>query len=98
MPIFAAERGDESWWSLQPVDRPDVPKVFDTSWARNPIDDFVLAKLELEGLKPRPEADKQTLTRRMYFDLIGLPPDLGVEGDVDALLASPRYGERWARH
>ena len=78
LPIFAAERGDESWWSLQPVDRPDVPEVFDTSWVRNPIDHFVLAKLELEGLKPRPEADKQTLTRRLYFDLVGLPPDLGV--------------------
>ena len=98
LPILSAERGDESWWSLQPVDRPDVPEVSDTSWARNPIDEFVLAKLEIKGLKPSPEADTQTLNRRLYFDLIGLPPDLGVEGDVDALLASPRYGERWARH
>ncbi|MGI9268131.1 MAG: DUF1549 domain-containing protein, partial [Akkermansiaceae bacterium] len=98
LPILSAERGDESWWSLQPVDRPDVPEVSDTSWARNPIDEFVLAKLEIKGLKPSPEADTQTLNRRLYFDLIGLPPDLGVEGDVDALLPSPRYGERWARH
>lgn len=98
LPILSAERGDENWWSLQPVDRPDVPEVSDTSWARNPIDEFVLAKLEIKGLKPSPEADTQTLNRRLYFDLIGLPPDLGVEGDVDALLASPRYGERWARH
>ena len=94
LPIFSAERGDETWWSLQPVDRPDVPEVSDTSWVRNPIDHFVLAKLELEGLTPSPEADKQTLRRRLYFDLVGLPPNLGVEGDVDMLLASPRYGER----
>ena len=74
LPILSAERGDESWWSLQPVDRPDVPEVSDTSWARNPIDEFVLAKLEIKGLKPSPEADTQTLNRRLYFDLIGLPP------------------------
>jgi hypothetical protein len=75
LPIFSAERGDETWWSLQPVDRPDVPEVSDTSWVRNPIDHFVLAKLELEGLKPSPEADKQTLTRRLYFDLGWTPAE-----------------------
>lgn len=98
LPILSAERGDESWWSLQPVVRPDLPAVSNANWVRNSIDNFVLAKLEGEGLKPGPMADAQTLARRLHFDLIGLPPDLGVEGNVDALLASPRYGERWARH
>ncbi len=95
---LGAERGDESWWSLQPVVRPETPAVATANWARNPSDNFVLAKLEAAGLKPGPEADAQTLARRLHFDLIGLPPEPGVEMDADALLASPRYGERWARH
>ena len=86
------------------------PAVKDAAWVRNPIDNFVLAKLEKEGLKPSPEADKTTLIRRVYLDLIGLPPTPkqvdafladkrpeAYEKVVDELLASPRYGERWAR-
>ena len=81
-----------------------------TSWPRNPIDRFILARLEAEGLKPSPQADRYTLVRRLYLDLIGLPPTPeeakrssrtqspdAYEKLVDRLLASPHYGERWAR-
>jgi hypothetical protein len=84
--------------------------VADEAWIKNPIDRFVLAKLEAENLKPSPEADKATLCRRVHLDLIGLPPSPdelaafladtapdAFERLVDKLLASPRYGERWAR-
>src|SRR5207253_2931338 len=99
------------FWSLQPVKKPGVPAVKDVGWVRNPIDQFVLAKLEAEGLKPAREADKETLIRRVTFDLIGLPPTVeeirvflsdtnpdAYEKLVDRLLASPHYGERWGRH
>ena len=85
--------------------------VKDTSWPRGAIDRFILAALEAKGLKPSPEADRRTLIRRLYFDLIGLPPTpeeveafvadsdpQAYEKLVDRLLASPHYGERWARH
>src|SRR6476646_10530368 len=92
------------------VDR-QVPRVTRTSWVRNPIDSFVLAKLESEEIAPAAPASREALIRRAYFDLIGLPPT-PVEVDefvndpapdafervVDRLLASPQYGERWARH
>ncbi len=103
----------EVWWSLRPLKKPDVPKV-DDKRVRNPIDAFVLATLKEKGLTPSPEADPRTLIRRLYFDLIGLPPtpaeidaflkefaakrDAAYEALVDRLLASPHYGERWARH
>ena len=61
-------------WSLIPPKRPALPKVKDASWARNPIDRFVLAKLEQNGLRPAPEADRRTLARRLSLDLTGLPP------------------------
>lgn len=92
------EQADESWWSLQPVKRPAVPEVKQSSWVRNPIDLFVLAKLEKHGLKPAPEADGRTLSRRIHFNVVGLPPEPGAKADLDALLSSPHYGERWARH
>ncbi|MGC6459805.1 MAG: DUF1553 domain-containing protein [Akkermansiaceae bacterium] len=98
LPIFGEDRGDESWWSLQPVVRPDLPTITDPSWARNPIDVFILAELEKAGLKPSAEADEETLARRLHFDLIGLPPEPGAKADVEKLLSSPRFGERWARH
>jgi len=98
LPTFGDQRGDESWWSLQPVVRPETPAVTDVNWVRNPIDHFILAGLEAAGLKPGPEADAPTLARRLHFDLIGLPPEPGLEMNADALLASPHYGERWARH
>src|SRR5207244_13602159 len=104
----------EDWWSLKPLVKPAVPKVspaLDAAWARTPIDQFVLAKLAEKGLAPSPPADKRTLLRRVMFDLVGLPPTPeetaafladeardAYERLVDRLLASPQYGERWARH
>jgi hypothetical protein len=99
----------EMLWSFVPPKRPPVPEVKGKDWPRNPIDSFVLARLEAEGLKPSPEADKATLLRRVYFDLTGLPPTPAeidafladhspdaFEKRVDQLLASPHYGERMA--
>jgi hypothetical protein len=103
-----------SHWAFQPIKRPPVPSVSresKTSATTNPIDAFILARLEREGLKPSPEADRVTLIRRVSLDLIGLPPtpeevDAFLKDDspdayeklVDRLLASPHYGERWGRH
>ena len=98
-------------WSHQTVVRPAVPSVKDRTGIRNPIDAFILSRLEAEGLRPAPEADRVTLIRRLTYDLTGLPPT-PEEGDafladrthdayerlVDRLLASPLYGEHWARH
>jgi mono/diheme cytochrome c family protein len=102
------------FWSFQPLKDYPVPPVKDPalkSWAKTDIDRFVLAKLEENGLKPAPMADKRTLIRRATLDLIGLPPTpeevAAFENDsspeayakvIDRLLASPRYGERWGRH
>ncbi|MEO7298681.1 MAG: PSD1 and planctomycete cytochrome C domain-containing protein [Verrucomicrobiota bacterium] len=101
----------EKIWSLQPLKKSEPPKTKNKSWAKTPIDQFVLAKLEEKGMEPSPPADKRTLLRRVTFDLIGLPPtpeemrdflsddsSNAFEKVVDRLLASPRYGERWARH
>ena len=99
----------ETQWSFVAPKRPTVPEVKDKAWAHNPIDSFVLARLEAEGLKPSEEADKATLLRRVSFDLTGLPPTPAevdsfvadkspdaYEKRVDQLLASPHYGERMA--
>ena len=99
------------FWSFQPIRRPAVPSTSGQSWVRNDIDSFVLARLEQEGLRPAPEADKLTLLRRATFDLTGLPPTPqesrafladhsadAYERLIDRLLASPHYGERWGRH
>src|SRR5262245_2980708 len=109
-----ADAGDpRDWWSLRPLTQPQPPKLTaeDEGRARNPVDRFILAKLREKGLTPSPEADRRTLIRRLYFDLTGLPPTPDeVEAFVnnpsinayeelaDRLLASPAYGERWARH
>ncbi len=108
----ALGRGGQAaaWWSLQPVQRP-VPPPDVSGTARNPIDGFVHERLRARGLHPAPPADRRTLIRRVTFDLIGLPPtpeeiDAFVsdpaadayENVVDRLLASPHFGERWARH
>ncbi len=98
-------------WCWEPVSRPNPPAVRHADWPRSPIDAFVLQRLESAALRPAPPADPRTLTRRLYLDLTGLPPspaDLerhGVDGPkfdaakvVDELLASPRFGEKWARH
>ena len=108
----ATEHDTTNHWSFQPVLRPAVPGArIAHQAARNPIDSFVAAKLAENQLEPSPEADRQTLIRRLYFDLIGLPPTpeeviaflrdsrAGAYDElVDRLLASPRFGERWARH
>ncbi len=97
------------WSYVKPV-RPAIPTVKNSSWVRNPIDNFILARLEKEGLQPSQEASRETLLRRVYFDLIGLPPGVkeidefladnsanAYEKVVDKLLTSKHYGERWAR-
>jgi hypothetical protein len=99
----------QPFWSFIPPQRPAVPVIADPHWPRNPIDNFVFAKLAHEGLSPSPEADRRALIRRVTLDLSGLPPtpqevnaylsDLSpnaYEKVVDRLLASPRYGERMA--
>ena len=102
---------DRAFWAFQPVKDSPPPAVKDAAWPRSPIDAFILARLEANGLQPAPPAGKRALIRRASFDLIGLPP---TSGDVDAfladdspgafakvvdrLLASPHYGERWGRH
>jgi hypothetical protein len=96
-------------WAFRPPSRPEVPACSDASRVRNPIDAFIQAKLDEAGLKPSPDADRHTLIRRLSFDLLGLPPapedveafvndpsPSAYEKLVDRLLASPRYGERWA--
>jgi mono/diheme cytochrome c family protein len=98
-------------WAFQPVKKPAPPAVQNGAWIKNEVDRFILAKLESNGLAPNGPADKRTLIRRVYFDLIGLPPSpeevaaflqdgssKAFEKIVDQLLASPRYGERWGRH
>src|SRR2546430_6428715 len=98
-------------WAFKPAVRPEIPKVNRAGWSRNSIDDFVLARLQIERLAPSPEADRITLIRRLSFDLTGLPPTAeearqfasdtnadAYEKVVDRLLGSPRYGERWAQH
>jgi Protein of unknown function (DUF1553)/Protein of unknown function (DUF1549)/Planctomycete cytochrome C/Concanavalin A-like lectin/glucanases superfamily len=97
----------ETHWAWRAPKRPQLPQVKDKSWPRNPVDNFILARLEREGLTPSPEADKATLLRRVTLDLTGLPPTLAeldsfladkspdaYEKRVDQLLASPHYGER----
>jgi hypothetical protein len=98
-------------WAFKAPVRPSLPKVSDPKWVRTPIDAFILARLDKEGFKPSPEADKITLLRRLHLDLIGLPPSPkeidefladksadAYEKAVERLLRSPHYGERWARH
>ncbi len=100
-----------SHWAFQPIVRPTPTEVRDVAWIQNPIDRFILARLEQEKIAPSPPADRATLLRRLYFDLLGLPPSPAevaafledsrldaYERLVDRLLASPHYGERWGRH
>lgn len=98
-------------WSFQPIQRPPLPAVRNSSWPQTPIDYFILARLEEQGIAPSSVADKTQLLRRVYLDLVGLPPTPAeiqsfladespdaYEKVVDRLLASPAYGERWGRH
>ena len=104
-------RNGYKWRPFELVKRPDVPNVANMAWVRNPIDAFIAAEHESRQLKPRPEASKSILVRRLYLDLIGLPPTReellafmndaspdAYEKVVDRLLQSPQYGERWGRH
>ena len=99
------------FWCFQPIARPDVPEVANNAWPITDADRFILRRLESKGLEPAADADRRTLVRRVYFDLIGLPPtpgqiDVFLQDDspeafervVDGLLRSPHFGERWGRH
>ncbi|MBA4190575.1 MAG: hypothetical protein C0467_21520, partial [Planctomycetaceae bacterium] len=109
--LTTANRAGYDWWSLQPVNKPDPPRSRDPQGSAHPIDRFIHAKLSDKGLSPSAPVDRRTLIRRVYADLIGLPPTPeevetfekdtaanAYEKVVDKLLASPHYGERWARH
>jgi hypothetical protein len=110
-PAKRAAASDDKAWAFQPVKRPAVPAVRDRDWVRTPVDAFILAKLEQKGIRPAPGADRRTLLRRVYLDLIGLPPTPEEQRTflddkrpdayarvVEELLSRPQYGERWARH
>jgi hypothetical protein len=110
-PVFDLQKRKAEHWAWQPIRRQTPPAVTNAQWPRGPIDGFILAKLEAAGLSPAPDADRRTLIRRAYFDLTGLPPTpqaaqafvddpspAAFETVVDRLLASPQFGERWARH
>jgi len=108
------EKLTKNHWSLQPVRNPKPPEVKKGSWPRSPIDRFVLARLEKEGLEPVGDAEAATLLRRLHFDLVGLPPEpktvesfLALPPEkrpqrlkklIDELLGDPAFGERWGRH
>jgi Protein of unknown function (DUF1553)/Protein of unknown function (DUF1549)/Planctomycete cytochrome C len=107
----ATKSAEPAWWAFRKPMRPAVPAVKDTAWVKNPIDAFILSKLEEKGLQPVKPADRGTLIRRAYFDLHGLPPTPqevekfvkdpapdAYEKLIDRLLDSPRYGERWGRY
>ena len=104
-------RPASSHWAFISPERPSEPRVREQAWVRNPVDAFVLAKLEANGISPSPQVQRTTLIRRLSLDLIGLPPTPSqvheflrdnrpdaYERLVDRLLASPHYGEKWARH
>ena len=108
--VLAQKSSVRHWAYVEPV-RPELPEVERAQWPKNEIDYFVLARLEKEGLPPSPPAARARLLRRVYLDLIGLPPEIDVvdaflkdsnsdafEQVVDRLLSSSRYGEHWARH
>ncbi len=98
-------------WAFEPLTSPEIPQVDEAAWSRNPVDAFLFDSLARAGVKPNPPAERATLIRRAYYDLIGLPPTaeqiqsfvddadpLAFEKLVDELLQSPHYGERWGRH
>jgi cytochrome c553 len=102
---------DRQHWSYVPLRTVKAPAVWNEPWIRTPIDRFILAALEAQGLRPNPPVDKRALIRRVYFDLIGLPPspeeveefltdsrEAAYEQLIERLLASSHYGERWGRH
>jgi len=104
----------KSWWSFQPIQNPPVPAVKNAAWSEQPVDRFLLSKMESEKLEPAADADPRLYFRRLNFVLTGLPPapdetnafvaaysknqQQAIDAAADRLLASPRFGERWARH
>lgn len=109
--IFDLQKRRGEHWAWQPIKNVSPPTVKNKTWSTQPLDQFILAKLEEHKLQPSQPADKRTMIRRLYFDLIGLPPGPeqihaylndrsanATEKVVDQLLASPHFGERWARH
>jgi hypothetical protein len=103
--------GERSWWAFQKPVRPAVPATSVARMNGHPVDAFLMKAMQAQGVKPAPPADRQTLLRRAYLDLIGLPPTLAQAAEflddkspdawaklIDRLLASPQYGERWGRH
>ncbi len=110
-PVARTATKPSTHWAYQPLNVAAPPKVRNEAWVRNPIDRYILAKLEAAGLAPSAEAEKPVLVRRLYLDLLGLLPSPeevdayvydnapgAYERLVDRLLASPHYGERWGRH
>ena len=110
-PGLAVTDKDRDWWAFRKVSETPVPAVRKADWVSNPVDNFILAKLESGGFEPAAPASRRELIRRVYFDLIGLPPTYkevesfaaddspgAFEGLIDRLLAQPQYGERWGRH
>ncbi len=103
LPVADSKVGTKHW-AFQPIHEPQIPDVKDKSWPRNPIDHFIQAKREAAGLSPAPDAEPHALRRRLSYDLTGLPPanleseSLDFHSQVETLLASRAYGERWARH
>ncbi|WP_145944019.1 PSD1 and planctomycete cytochrome C domain-containing protein [Fuerstiella marisgermanici] len=110
---FPLQERRDSHWAWQPIRNPSPPPVQTSGWTKDSLDAFILAKLEAEGLTPAADADRYTLIRRLYFDLIGLPPtieqvqtfvnnpaddDTALAAVVDELLQSRHFGERWGRH
>jgi Protein of unknown function (DUF1553)/Protein of unknown function (DUF1549) len=95
---------DRKYWAFRKLECPEVPASPDDEWSRTPVDRFIYATLRAKGIYPNPPASRRTLIRRMSYDITGLPPEprqlalWQVDDAVNALLASPRYGERWGRH
>lgn len=102
---------DRNWWAFQPITNPSVPEADAAGWSRNEVDQFIVQRLQSANVNPAPEADRRTLIRRVYSDMIGLPPSNEVveafvsdespaawQKVIDRLLDSPQYGERWGRH
>jgi mono/diheme cytochrome c family protein len=110
-PKFSMTEAQRNLWSIRPLKKPEIPKIRDSAWALNDVDRFIFSKLESQNLKPAPVATRRELLRRASYDLLGLPATYqevtAFEADkspnawekvIDRLQASPRYGEKWARH
>lgn len=104
-------RAGRDWWSLQPIQKPAPPVLASRPQPAHPIDAFIQSQLEQQGLTPAPQAERPVLIRRLYYDLVGIPPTPAQIADfvqddaanawekvIDQLLASPQYGQRWARY